>query len=104
MDRRASSQNARQGYFIDARVTPFAGFSDSASGVQAMLDARGYLSLTSDQSIVLAGRLQVGSVIGSPIDETSPDLLFFSGGSGTVRGQPFESLGIPVGNQIAGAM
>ena len=32
----------------------------------------------------------------------TPDFLFFSGGAGTVRGQPFESLGIPVNGGVAG--
>ena len=52
--------------------------------------------------IVLAGRAQVGSVLGSSAQGTAPDLLFFSGGADTVRGQPYQSLGIPVGNDTAG--
>jgi translocation and assembly module TamA len=35
-------------------------------------------------------------VFGSTLLETPRDDLFFSGGGGTVRGQPYRSLGIPV--------
>ena len=42
-------------------------------------------------------------MVGASLSETAPDLLFFSGGAGSVRGQPFESLGIPVGASVAGA-
>ncbi|MEX0280812.1 MAG: autotransporter assembly complex family protein [Arenibacterium sp.] len=102
LDRRDSEQNATQGYFVDLRLTPFSGFSGSESGAQATFDGRGYFSLTDSGSIVLAGRLQLGSVVGPSLPNVSPDLLFFSGGASTVRGQPFESLGVPVGNKIAG--
>jgi len=103
LDRRDGADNATRGYYLQARVTPFAGFNGSASGLSAQLDARGYRSLTSSGNVVLAGRLQLGSVVGASLSETAPDLLFFSGGAGSVRGQPFESLGIPVGASVAGA-
>ena len=68
--------------------------------MSALVDGRTYLAVT--DSIVLAGRAQVGSVLGSSLTGTTPDLLFFSGGADTVRGQPYESLGIPVGTDTAG--
>ncbi|WP_109466778.1 autotransporter assembly complex protein TamA [Albibacillus kandeliae] len=102
LDRRDSSQSATSGYYLDAKLTPFGGISGSSSGLQAVLDGRKYLSLTETGSIVLAGRVQLGSVLGAEADSTSPDMLFFSGGAGTVRGQPYESLGIPVNGDVAG--
>ncbi len=102
LDKRDNPINATKGYFVDARLAPFTGFSGSASGLWTLFDGRGYLSLAGSSSIVLAGRLQIGSVLGAPQDETSPDLLFFSGGAGTVRGQPYQSLGVPVAGGIAG--
>jgi translocation and assembly module TamA len=101
-DKRNDKVNATTGFFLDTRFTPFAGFSDSESGGQVYVDGRGYYSLTRSSSVVLAGRVQVGSVLGASQRGTSPEFLFFSGGSGTVRGQPYESLGTPVGGQIAG--
>lgn len=101
-DGRDSEQNPTTGYFVDLSITPFVGFADSSSGVSMLADGRAYRSLTTTGSLVLAGRLQIGSVVGAPASEVSPDLLFFSGGSGTVRGQSYESLGIPVGNDVAG--
>ena len=101
-DRRDSTTNPTRGFYIDGKVTPFAGLNQSASGIAASLDARGYLSFTQSGSVTLAGRLQLGSVGGAKLEEISPDLLFFSGGAGTVRGHPYQSLGIPVGTDIAG--
>jgi len=101
-DKRDDKVNATNGFFLDARATPFTGFSDTESGMQMFVDGRGYLSLTQSNSIILAGRMQVGSVVGASQQGVSPEYLFFSGGAGTVRGQPYESLGIPVGTGIAG--
>ncbi len=101
-DQRDSKVSATSGYYLDAQIMPFAGLSDTDSGIRFFFDGRGYTSLGSGGSIVLAGRVQLGSVYGPPADSVTPDFLFFSGGAGTVRGQPFESLGIPVGTGVAG--
>ncbi|MDK3072296.1 BamA/TamA family outer membrane protein [Sedimentitalea sp. JM2-8] len=102
LDQRDNRVNATKGYFLNTTVAPFLGLSDTESGLYTTIDARGYLSLTSSSSLVLAGRVQVGSVFGPSISEISPQYLYYSGGAGTVRGQPYESLGIPVGNGLAG--
>lgn len=101
-DRRDSKVSATRGYYLDARVTPFAGLAGTDSGGRFMFDARGYWSPVGSARIVLAGRVQLGSVIGASLPDVAPDFLFFSGGAGTVRGQPYESLGVPVGAATAG--
>ena len=42
------------------------------------------------------GRVQVGAVFGASLLGTPRDYLFYSGGGGTVRGQPYQSLGVNV--------
>jgi translocation and assembly module TamA len=44
--------------------------------------------------VVLAGRVQGGFITGSQLLATPRDDLFYSGGGGTVRGQPYQSLGV----------
>ena len=41
-------------------------------------------------------RAQIGGVFGPSLAATPRDYLFYSGGGGTVRGQPYESLGVDV--------
>ncbi|MBO9451631.1 BamA/TamA family outer membrane protein [Tropicibacter sp. R16_0] len=101
-DKRDNPVSATKGFYIDARFTPYAGLSGTESGARFFVDGRGYWDVTSNGGIILAGRLQLGSVVGSSQAGTSPELLFYSGGAGTVRGQPYESLGTPVGTGIAG--
>lgn len=101
-DGRDSSLSATSGYYLDARVLPFIGVDGTKSGVQLRFDGRAYRSLGGSDRIVLAGRMQLGSVIGPSVSEVSPTLLFYSGGAGSVRGQEFQSLGVPAAGGISG--
>lgn len=94
-DERDEPLNASRGHFIRFEGTPFIGVSDTASGARLFADARGYHRL-GESRLVFAGRLQVGSILKAEIDETYPDYLFFSGGGGTVRGQPYQTLGVEI--------
>ncbi len=101
-DERDSKVSATRGYYLDSQVMPFVGFSGSDTGLRMFFDGRYYNDIGTGGRLVLAGRVQLGSVLGPPPDGVTPDFLFFSGGAGTVRGQPYESLGIPVGDGVAG--
>lgn len=83
-----------RGVFLDVTATPFLGFSDAGSGLRLTADARTYRSFGTDGRFVLAVRGQMGSIIGPELPRVPADLRFFSGGGGTVRGQPYQSLGI----------
>lgn len=95
-DKRDLATNPTTGFYLDAEAKPFAGFGTTGSGLRATLDARGYRSLGAPGKFVLAARVQAGAVLGSDLLETPRDDLFFSGGGGTVRGQPYRSLGLAV--------
>lgn len=95
-DRRDDPRNATGGFYLDGTVMPFLGFETTGSGVRATFDGRAYRSIGKPGRFVVAIRAQGGAVIGPSLLETPRDLLFFSGGGGTVRGQPYRSLGIPV--------
>ncbi|WP_281955334.1 autotransporter assembly complex protein TamA [Pseudophaeobacter arcticus] len=101
-DRRNSRVDATSGYFINARLTPFLGLDGTDDGLQVKLDGRIYHGLGGSDRLVLAGRAQLGSVIGPSLSNASPTLLFFSGGAGSVRGHEYQSLGVPVGANSAG--
>lgn len=95
-DRRDNPGNSTRGSYLDATATPFLGFDTTGSGLRATLDGRIYRSFGADDGVTLAFRGQAGVVLGPQLLDTPRDMLFFSGGGGTVRGQPYRSLGIPV--------
>jgi translocation and assembly module TamA len=95
-DRRDVANDPTKGFYLDAEAKPFAGFGTTGSGLRATLDGRAFRSLGEPGRFVVAARVQAGAVFGSDLLETPRDDLFFSGGGGTVRGQPYRSLGLAV--------
>lgn len=91
-DRRDNKLDATAGYYAQASVTPFLNISGTDNGIVTKLDLRTYRQVGS--RITLAVRGQFGSVAGPSLTNAPADLLFFSGGSDTVRGQEYQSLGV----------
>jgi translocation and assembly module TamA len=97
-DNRDDPLDATEGYYGAITATPFYGLGETDSGIQLTSDFRTYRAFDEAKKYVIAGRLQAGSVMGSEIDNTPRDYLFYSGGGGTVRGHPYQSLGVSVVN------
>jgi len=93
-DRRDVQLDAKNGFFVDAEVTPFLGVAGADDGLRLYLDTRAYRSFGETERLTLAARGQFGSVLASDLAETPADFLFYSGGGGTVRGQDYQSLGV----------
>ena len=95
-DRRDDPLNPADGYYVEAGLRPFQGFQTAGTGLRFTADLRGYQGFGSDDATVLAARIQLGAVFGPNREDIPPEWLFFSGGGGTVRGQPFQDLAIEV--------
>ncbi len=93
-DRRDNKTDAKRGFYIDAEAKPFLGFGITDNGLRARLDMRGYKAFGAEKRFVLAARIQAGAIFGASLLGAPRDDLFYSGGAGTVRGQPYQSLGI----------
>jgi len=58
----------------------------------------GYLPVTANDGTVLAGRLEVGSILGGAIPAVPADRRFYSGGGGSVRGFAYQAVGPRLSN------
>lgn len=94
LDRRDEPLDATRGWYADVHATPFVGLSGAGTGARIHADARFYHSFGEARRLTLALRGQAGTVVGADIFEAPADFLFHSGGGGTVRGQPYQSLGL----------
>ncbi|WP_281857690.1 autotransporter assembly complex protein TamA [Litoreibacter halocynthiae] len=101
-DARNDRLDATQGFYLKGKATPFYESVQGRSGAHLSFDARGYYAVGAEKKTVLAGRLQLGSLIGVTAQDAPPDFLFYSGGGGTVRGQPYQSLATPVAGGTLG--
>ncbi len=94
LEKRNEPTNATRGYYLNASAIPFASIDGELSGAQLYSDNRAYVSFDENDRFTFAARAQIGSVIGASVTEAPADYLFFSGGSSTVRGQSYQSLGV----------
>ena len=103
-DRRNDPLNPSDGYFVAAGIEPFYGFEQAGAGFHFDADLRGYQGFGREDRTVIAARLQLSTVVGPDLENTPPQELHFSGGGGTVRGQPFQSLSLelPSGREVGG--
>ncbi|MFT5743106.1 MAG: translocation and assembly module TamA [Paracoccaceae bacterium] len=100
LDKRDDPLDAASGFYANAEITPFLGLRGSDNGARLNGDGRIYRSFGADDRVTFALRGQVGSLLGADAGDVPSDLLFFSGGGGTVRGQPYQSLNVDLGGGV----
>ncbi|MGH1368105.1 MAG: autotransporter assembly complex protein TamA [Maritimibacter sp.] len=93
-DGRDNRLDPTKGFYVDAEIEPYIDLGNGP-GVWSKIDARGYYGF--GERITVAGRIQAGRAFGQPAANTHPEYLFYSGGGGTVRGHPYQSLSIDAG-------
>ncbi|MFD2738935.1 autotransporter assembly complex family protein [Sulfitobacter aestuarii] len=96
-DYRDDKLDAMNGYYAKASLTPFLAVSGSDNGLRSYVDLRAYRSFGTERPLTFALRGQLGSVVGPSLAQAPADYLFYSGGGGTVRGQPYQVLGVDLG-------
>lgn len=95
-DRRDSATDPTRNFYLDLNAKPFIGLGTTGNGLRFAFDARGYKGIGANDKVVMAVRMQGGAILGASALETPRTDLFYSGGGGTVRGQPYQSLGATV--------
>lgn len=92
MDRTDSLLDPTKGFRITALVQPEGSMRGHFSPyARVRVDASGYYPVT--DSIVLAGRVRVGSIMGAARERLAPSRRFYAGGGGSVRGFGYQQLG-----------
>ena len=91
-DKRDDPLDATSGFFLRGAATPFYETVDGAPGAHLTFDGRAYRAYGQEERFVTATRLQLGALVGPEAEDAPPGMLFYSGGGGTVRGQPYQSL------------
>lgn len=99
-DRRDNPLDPDGGFYLRLGVEPFFAIAGGDSGFRSEIDARYYQSFGRDNGPVVAARLRFGSVTGASVTGVDPGMLFYSGGGGSVRGQPYQSLGVDLGGGV----
>ena len=81
-----------RGFRLLGRMSPEISFEGGAFPyARTQLDASAYRPVS--DSIVLAGRVRLGTILGADRDDIAPSRRFYSGGGGSVRGYGYQRLG-----------
>jgi translocation and assembly module TamA len=84
----------RRGSWAEITVTPYPLARGSVDGLTTIrADAMSYHDLRGDQRTILALRGQVGVAFGASSADLPADLRMYAGGSGTIRGFAYQSVG-----------
>ncbi len=92
------------GWKVSVGVTPYAGaFDGSVAFVKSEAEGNAYVPLDERRRYVLAARLAVGSLAGSPTDQIPANRRFYAGGGGSIRGFGYQLVGpLDAGNEPTG--
>ncbi|GAO39168.1 hypothetical protein SCH01S_28_00270 [Sphingomonas changbaiensis NBRC 104936] len=93
-DRSNNLLDPTHGFRLAARVSPEV--SQRAHGafdqyVRAQVD--GSIYYPASDSLTIAGRVRLGSIVGAPRDSIAPSRRLYAGGGGSVRGYGYQELG-----------
>jgi translocation and assembly module TamA len=92
MDRTDSLLDPTKGFRITTLIQPEGSLAGKFSPyARNQVDVSGYYPVT--DSIVLAGRVRVGSILGAARERLAPSRRFYAGGGGSVRGFGYQELG-----------
>ena len=81
-----------RGFRLGGRLSPEVSFHAGTFGyARAQIDASAYHPVS--DSVVLAGRVRVGTIFGADRDDIAPSRRFYAGGGGSVRGYGYQRLG-----------
>ncbi|WP_223420811.1 autotransporter assembly complex protein TamA [Tateyamaria pelophila] len=97
-DYRDDPLDATSGYYASIGMEPFLNISGTKTGLLSYTDLRTYRKV--GERVTLAVRGQIGSIVGPSLENAPADFLFYSGGGGTVRGQPYQSLGVELSDDV----
>lgn len=101
-DNRNDPINASRGHYVELTALPFYEFNYENTAARFTAEARTYHAIDGDNRLIVAARAKVGTLYGPSIAELPPDIVFFAGGGGSVRGYPYRSIGVEVGNNVVG--
>ena len=84
--------NPTKGFRLLGRLSPEVSFQGGTFPyARAQFDASAYHPVS--DSVVAAGRIRLGSILGAQRDDIAPSRRFYAGGGGSVRGYGYQRLG-----------
>lgn len=99
-----SKLDPTKGYRFTGSFTPYGGeIGDTNTMLRTYASLSTYHAFDADARFILAGKVEVGSIVGPSLESTPANLRFYAGGGGSIRGYAFQAASPrTVYNQITG--
>ncbi|GAA4658526.1 autotransporter assembly complex family protein [Bartonella pachyuromydis] len=97
-DSRNNKFNATNGFYGEVNVEPFYEMRFGNFIEKMTVEGRSYFALDERNRFVFAARAKLGTILGSDRAQLPSDILFLSGGGGSVRGYAYRNIGIKTDN------
>lgn len=93
-----------KGYRFVGTFTPYGGeIGDTNTMLRTYASLSAYHAFDANARFILAGKVEVGSIVGPSLESTPANLRFYAGGGGSIRGYAFQAASPrTVYNQITG--
>jgi translocation and assembly module TamA len=92
-DNRDEKLNPTEGFRMLAYAEPAYDTIGGTTFVKLRGEASGYQALDTNDRYVVAGRVNLGSILGAGVAEIPADRRFYAGGGGSVRGYAYQGIG-----------
>ncbi len=93
-DNRDNPLDPQKGFLGSLAVPPYLGIlGNSPNFLRPELSLATYFKLADTPGTVLATRVTAGTTLGAKRDELPPDLRYYAGGGGSIRGYPYQTVG-----------
>ncbi|RVT41175.1 outer membrane protein assembly factor [Sphingobium algorifonticola] len=84
--------NPTRGFRLGGRISPEVSFQNSTFAyVRTQIDGSVYQPM--GESVTLAARARLGTILGSTVNRIAPSRRFYAGGGGSVRGYGYQAIG-----------
>jgi translocation and assembly module TamA len=82
----------RRGFRLGGRISPELSWQGNAFGyVRGQIDGSYYLQAST--RVTIAGRIRLGTIVGTSADRIAPTRRFYAGGGASVRGYGYQAIG-----------
>jgi translocation and assembly module TamA len=92
-DGRDNRLDPTEGFRVLAYAEPTHDLFSGASFVKVRGEASAYRSFSEEDTVVIAGRVAAGSILGAGLAAVPADRRFYAGGGGSVRGYAYQGVG-----------
>ncbi|WP_300156956.1 autotransporter assembly complex family protein [Solidesulfovibrio sp.] len=93
-DTRNDVLDPQKGLLASASAAPYWGtLAGGPNFVRPEFSLANYLKIMDKPGVVLATRVSGGANVGADRDDVSPDLRYYAGGAGSIRGYPYQTVG-----------